>query len=137
MPKSISALSWGLMYSIFRFTFGRFMPLWLLILPPCITVPVTVVPVVSSTFMTIFPSLMSTRFPGLTSCGRSLYVTETILSVPSTLSVVSVNFCPSLSISSPFTKLPVLISGPLVSSITAAAIPISSLTFLNVSMVFL
>ena len=109
--------------------------MWLLTVPPCSTRHFISFPVVSITRSVILPSSISTLSSAFSSRGKSLYVTAEILLFPSTSSMVRVKICPSLSSALPPSKFPVLISGPLVSSITAAGTPRASLTFLKVSMV--
>ena len=92
-------------------------------MPPLITVQTTSVSVVLSTTISIRPSSMRILSPRLTSWGRPWKVTlETVLS-PTTSLVVSVKICPSSSSTLGVEKLPVRISGPLVSRMVATEIP--------------
>ena len=79
------------------------------------------------------PSSIKTLPPTTTSFEISLYETETLVSSPSTSSVVSVNFCPWLIYILPFLKVPILISGPFVSSIIATGTFSFSRTFFILS----
>ena len=57
------------------------------------------------------------------SCGKPLYDTEAILSVPSTSRAVKINSCPAFISIAPFLNRPKRISGPFVSSNRATGFP--------------
>ncbi|MBT9155033.1 MAG: hypothetical protein DDT39_01723 [Firmicutes bacterium] len=61
-----------------------------------------------------------------TSCGNPWYVTLTCSAVPATGLVVSVNESPADRVIGPSAKVPIRISGPLVSSMIAMYLPSSS-----------
>ena len=69
------------------------------------------------------PSDKSIWSPAFTSCGKPLYDTEAILSVPSTSRAVKINSCPAFISIAPFLNRPKRISGPFVSSNRATGFP--------------
>ena len=112
-------------------TSGMLILLWLESGPPLRTTQTMSRPQISFTSSSMRPSSMRTRLPGSSSAWRFSYVTETMLELPSTSRVVSVNSCPSLRVTGPSVKVRMRISGPFVSRMVARGTPSSSLTCLS------
>ena len=130
IPKRRSFLSCSLKKSPCMTLLGKFIDFWSESVPPTITSHLTFWPLISLTSRITSPLFMRTLSPGLSCWGKSLYVTETLVSSPSTSSVVSVNEAPSLSSTLWSLNVLILYSGPLVSSMIAIGRLSFSLTLL-------
>ena len=130
IPNSKSFLSCSLKKSPCMTLFGKFIDFWFERTPPTTTSQMTSAPLISLTSRITSPLLISTLSPALSCSGRSLYVTDTRVSSPSTSSVVRMNSAPSLSSTLPSLNVLILYSGPFVSSMIAIGRFIFSLTLL-------
>ena len=130
----ISSLSFCVIPGRLIGIFGTLTPFFVPSSPPLIIRQTISVSVVDSTLSSISPSSMRIVLPTLTSAGSPLYVICPILSSPVISLVVSVYVLPSTRVTFlPSARLPVRISGPLVSRSMAIGSPNSSLTLLTKS----
>ena len=113
-----SSSSAGEMYGVLGTTFGTFSPLLFDKTPPNSTLHAMSVFVICPTTSTMRPLLAKILSPILTSLTRFLYFSETMFSLPTTSFVVNVNTSPALSSICPSLNVPILISGPFVSTIS-------------------
>ncbi len=91
---------------------GRLIPLWLLTVPPTITVVWTSLPSTESTRSRTLPSSIRMSWPGITSPGSPSYVVPQMAASPRMSRVVIVNRSPGSIVSLPSWKLPSRIFGP-------------------------
>ena len=127
----ISAISLSVILGKFKTKSGTFILFLFVNLPPCITSQTISFSTISFTLSSIVPSFINIVLPISMSLYNSLYVIETLSWFPIISSFSKVNVAPLFKYISSFSNLPILISGPCVSSNNGIGSPSSPLIHLN------